>query len=439
LTDFRQAFAALLALFASVGLLVLGNGLLATLIAVRLDAEQIAVERIGLIMSCYSIGFVFGTILVPRLIARVGHIRAYAGFAAVATSAALIHAMLVEPLTWALLRILSGFAAAALFTIVESWINAGTGNAIRGQVLSAYLAVVYLAQGASQFLLTLIDPRAFQSFSLIAILLVLSLVPLAWGRVEAPVQTGAGRLGLIRLIRISPVGVAGCFGSGMITGAFAALGPVYARSLGASLDQVGQLMMVAILAGFALQFPLGRLSDRFDRRTVFLGTAVGVAAVGAVLAAIGPASMVVLMGLIALFGGFAYAIYPLGMAHANDFMEPAEVLPASAGLLLVYGAGAALGPVCAAPLMESAGAGGLFLFVAATGVALVLFTLYRMSMRQALPPEQQGIFAPVPQATPAALELSPRAEAAADALSHESHSDVSDCDEALRGAAIKRI
>jgi MFS family permease len=344
LTDFRQAFAALLALFAGVGLLVLGNGLLATLIAVRLDAEQIAVERIGLIMSCYSIGFVFGTILVPRLIARVGHIRAYAGFAAVATSAALIHAMLVEPLTWALLRILSGFAAAALFTIVESWINAGTGNAIRGQVLSA-----------SQFLLTLIDPRAFQSFSLIAILLVLSLVPLAWGRVEAPVQTGAGRLGLIRLIRISPVGVAGCFGSGMITGAFAALGPVYARSLGASLDQVGQLMMVAILAGFALQFPLGRLSDRFDRRTVFLGTAVGVAAVGAVLAAIGPASMVVLMGLIALFGGFAYAIYPLGMAHANDFMEPAEVLPASAGLLLVYGAGAALGPVCAAPLMESAG------------------------------------------------------------------------------------
>lgn len=411
MSDLRQVFAALLPLLLSVGILVLGNGLFGTLLAVRMDLEGFPVGEIGLILASYSVGFIGGTLAGPRLVDRVGHIRAFAALAALAAAAPLVHAMAVDQIVWAGLRVLSGFCMACLFTIVESWINTRAANAVRGQVLSAYMTVNYLSYGGSQSLLTVMDPGGFQLFSLVAILVALSLIPLALGRVENPSSVGGARLDLGALIRISPLGVAACFGAGMINGAFGNLGPVYARAIDPDVAWVGQFMMLIVLSGFVLQFPMGKLSDRFDRRTVFLVTVIGITVLSAVLALLGEAPLGVLLPLLCLYGGLAYSIYPIGVAHANDFMRPEELVPASAGLLLMFGIGSVAGPVLASWVMAWSGPAGLFAHIAAVGALLTLFTLRRMSVRQAKPLEEQGSFVALPvTSTPVALELSPRAE-----------------------------
>ena len=284
MSDLRQVFAAILPLLISLGILVLGNGLFSTLLAVRMGIEQFPVDRIGLIMAAYSVGFVLGTLRCPVVVERVGHIRAFAAFAAIAAISALVHAIVIDPIVWLLLRVVAGFCLAGLFTITESWINASSSNTVRGQVLSVYMTVNYLSYGASQSLLTVIDPGGFQIFSLVAILVALSLVPLALSRTQTPGSVGTHRLRMIEIIRISPLGVAGCIGAGLINGAFGSMAPVYVQARGGSVEDVGLFMMVAIFSGFVMQFPMGRLSDRFDRRTVFLGAIAGVSAAALSLA-----------------------------------------------------------------------------------------------------------------------------------------------------------
>jgi MFS family permease len=412
MSDLRQVFAAILPLLISLGILVLGNGLFSTLLAVRMGIEDFPVDRIGIIMAAYSVGFVLGTIRCPGVVERVGHIRAFAAFAAIAATAALIHAIVIDQIVWLLLRVVAGFCLAGLFTITESWINASSSNTVRGRVLSVYMTVNYLSYGASQSLLTVIDPSGFQIFSLVAILVALSLVPLALSRTQSPSSVGTHRLRVIEIIRISPLGVAGCVGAGLINGAFGSMGPVYVQARGGTVEDIGLFMMVAILSGFVMQFPMGRLSDRFDRRTVFLGVAAGVSAAALALAFADAVPNLVFAGMLGLYGGLAYSLYPIGLAHANDFMKADEVVPASAGLLLMFGTGSALGPVLASQVMGVLGFNGLFLYIGVIAGILVLFTLYRMTARQAKPLEEQGAFVPMPQTatTPVAMELSPRVE-----------------------------
>src|SRR4051812_42713858 len=220
MSDLAKVFAAILPLLISLGILVLGNGLFSTLLAVRMGLEAFPVDRIGIIMAAYSVGFVLGTLRCPDVVERVGHIRAFAAFAAIAAVAALVHAMVIDQIVWLLLRVVAGFCLAGLFTITESWINASSTNVVRGRVLSAYMTVNYLSYGASQSLLTLIDPGGFQIFSMVAILVALSLVPLTLSRTQTPASVGTKRLRVIEIVRISPLGVAGCIGAGLINGAF---------------------------------------------------------------------------------------------------------------------------------------------------------------------------------------------------------------------------
>ncbi|UEM02932.1 MFS transporter [Skermanella rosea] len=414
MSDLRQVFAAILPLLVSLGILVLGNGLFSTLLAVRMGAESFPVDRIGIIMAAYSVGFVLGTLRCPRVVERVGHIRAFAAFAALAAISALVHAIVVDQIVWLLLRVVAGFCLAGLFTITESWINASSSNTVRGRVLSVYMTVNYLSLGASQSLITVIDPNGFQIFSLVAILVALSLVPLALSRVQSPGSVGTNRLRVIEIVRISPLGVAGCIGAGLINGAFGSMGPVYVQARGGTVEDVGLFMMVAILSGFLMQFPMGRLSDRFDRRTVFLGAIAGVSAAAVALAFADDVPNLAFAAMLGLYGGLAYSIYPIALAHANDFMSSDEVVPASAGLLLMFGVGSVVGPVLASQVMGLLGFNGLFFYIGSIAGVLVLFTLYRMTARQAKPLEEQGAFVPMPQTatTPIALELNPRAEAA---------------------------
>lgn len=415
MSGWKQVLAAVLPLLAAVFLMALGNGLFGTLLAVRMDIDGVGVGTIGIVLGCYSVGYIAGARVGPMIVRRVGHIRAFAAFAAVASAAPILHAMFGATVVWALLRVLTGFCMACLYTTTENWLNVVATNAVRGLVLSAYLTVNYLAYGLSQYLLTLTDPAAFTLFGLVAILVALSQVPLSLAKVEAPRPVTPVPLSLVRLMRISPLGVAGCFGAGLINGAFGSIGPVYAHALDPTTSWVARFMMIAIFAGFLLQVPMGRLSDRFDRRTVFLGQTVVITVVAAALALVGQHSMIATMVLTAFYGGIAYAIYPVALAHANDFMAPGEMAPAGAGLLLMYGVGAVIGPVVASRIMALIGPAGLFAHVALVGAALSAFSLYRMTRRAARPLAEQGAFVSVPQTTPELVGLDPRSPEAPDA------------------------
>ena len=394
----------------SAAIMIMGNGLFGTLIAIRMDLDGNDVGTIGLVLACYSGGFALGTLICPRIVLLVGHIRTFAAFAVIASAAALFHPLWIEPVVWAVLRFMTGISMAVLFTIIESWLNAKAVNAVRGRVMSSYMAVNYTAFGLSQPWLTVMDPAGFALFSVVAMLVSLSLVPLSLTPVETPPVIKVKRFGLRTLIAISPLGVAGCFSVGLISAAFSGMGPVYARTIDPSPNWIAGFMMTAIFSGFLLQYPVGKLSDRFDRRQVFLGIAIALALISAALALFGGLSTTLLLVLLAVFGGLSYTIYPLSLSHANDFMQPEQLVPAAAGLLLCYGVGAIFGPIMASRVMEWLGSSGLFAWTGTVATLLALFTAYRMTRRVAKPNEEQGSYVSVaPTTTPVATGLDPRA------------------------------
>ncbi len=419
MADLRTLLIAVVPLLFSAAIFIAGNGLFGTLLAVRLDLEAVPVDVIGLILACYSVGWVIGTLICPAIINRVGHIRTFAAFAALATVSALLHPLVLSGMLWAALRILTGLCMASLYTILESWLNAKATDAVRGSVMGAYMAVNFLAFGIGQFLITAADPAGFQAFTLVAVLICLSLVPLTLSRVESPPEIHFERLTLHRLITISPLGLAGCLCAGLVTGAFNAMAPVYARGVDPTPGWVAQFMLMAVLGGFVLQFPMGRLSDRFDRRRVILGLTVALGAISAAIAMAGAWSVWLLGTLVVLHGGIAYTLYPISLAHASDRIAPADLVPTSAGLLLWFGVGAVAGPPLAALAMGRLGSGGLFQFFAVIGFVLAAFTAWRMARREPVPNEEQGAFVAVAQTTPEATLLDPRAESEAAQLSFD--------------------
>ncbi|MEM7445593.1 MAG: MFS transporter [Pseudomonadota bacterium] len=408
--DLRVILIAIVPLLFSALLMVAANGLLGTLLSVRMNLEQFAVGDIGIIMAGYAVGFVLGARFGPVMVARVGHIRSFAAFAATGAATALIHPIFVGEILWGLLRISTGFSMACMLAIIESWLNAKAPNNRRGLLLSIYMVVNFTALAGSQPMLTITSPAGYELFSLVAILFALSLVPLSASRIEAPPPISTQRLKLVEVIRISPLGVAGCFAAGLVNSAFNSLGPLYAQAIHPSAEWIGFFMLTAVLGGLVLQVPMGRLSDYFDRRKVILGLATTQIVVTACVILFGAIDDAILLGMLAVFGGLAYTLYPISLSHANDFMQPHQLLLASASLLLCFGVGAAIGPIVAGQIMNQIGTWGLFAYIAAIGVLLTGFTLWRMTKRATLPNEDQGNFVAIFQTSPVANELDPRYE-----------------------------
>ncbi|WP_142847460.1 MFS transporter [Telmatospirillum sp. J64-1] len=403
----RQAIAPIAALLVAVGLMLLGSGMLGTLIGIRLADAGIPSFLNGLVMSSYFLGLVIGSLYGNRLIEAVGHIRAFSVFASVFSAATLAHGYYVAPAPWAALRMLEGVCMAGLFMVTESWLNQQADNRTRGLVLSMYMVTVYMAQGAGQFLLNLHDPSGFGLFVLASILLSVALVPVAATKVTAPATPQPSRLSFRRLYEISPLGVAGAFASGLTVGSFYGIGPIFAHEIGLPVSGTAQLMAAAIMGGLLLQFPIGRGSDLFDRRKVIVALCGGILLVSLALTQVGE-NITALLVLAALFGGANFTLYPLCVAHANDFIGPEDVVPVSGGLLLSYSLGATIGPLSAAAFMEAVGPSGLFLFTALVGAALGIYGLWRMTRRASPPAEEQAPFRPLPRTSLMATELDPR-------------------------------
>ncbi|WP_372986484.1 MFS transporter [Marinobacter sp.] len=403
--------ASLSALILSIVLLVSGNAFLMTLLGIRLSIEQVAPDVIGWVLVCYSIGFVLGTLYVHRVIGRVGHIRAFAVFAAMAAVASLMYPMAVSMVFWAFLRVLSGFSIAAVLVVIESWFSSRATNANRGALFAVYQIVFYLSAAGGQLVVNVGDPANFMPFSLAAILLTLALVPLSLTRMEAPAIEQASRMSIFTLARQSFSGVAGALICGVMIGGFYALGPVYATLVGLDVAKTSTFMASAIVAAMILAWPLGRVCDRFDRRRVMFWVALVAAAAAGAVGVLETTNLAMLTLLVGLFTGLSASVYPIAVAITNDRMETSRIVSASATLLLSYGVGSVIGPIVMAELIGLLGPRGLFLGNAGFLVLLAMITSYRISHTDDVPVEEQEHFVPtMPESSPVLTEMDPRNE-----------------------------
>ncbi|MFP7724136.1 MFS transporter [Lysobacter sp. D1-1-M9] len=398
------------ALLAGVALLLAGSGLLGTLLAVRGRAEGFNDQTLGLIMSGYFVGFFLGTYAAPNLIQRIGHIRAFAFYAALCAVTVLLHPMLVDPWIWGGLRVLTGIALVGLYTVIESWLNAQAPAAQRSQVFAVYMAVNLLALAAGQWLIGLYSPLLFVPFSLVAILICVAALPVTASRMLQPELPATPRLALVALYRAAPAAASGALLGGLALGGFWGLGAVYASRLGMDVTGIATLMSLTILGGAALQWPIGRLSDRGDRRTTLALVCTLATVVSVALALTGGSDRTLLYALFFAFGGLSFAIYPVCVAHLLDHLAAEDMLSGCSSLLLLNGIGSALGPALAGALMTQAGPQALPAFFAITLALLALVTGgRRLSYRRER--EHPAHFHPMLRTTPSALELLPETDA----------------------------
>ena len=394
-------------LLGGVALLLLGNGLLNTLLTLRGVAEGYSTGMLGLIMSGYFVGFLLGTWLAIPLVRRVGHIRAFAFCAALAAITALLHVLIIDPWVWLGLRVLYGLALVSLYMVIESWLNAQVPNGKRGQVFALYMAVNLGALAAAQQLLNLADPSDFVLFVLAAMLISAALMPIALTRQPQPSVPETLHTNLRQLVGIAPLAIAAAGLSGLALGAFWGMAPVYASLSGFDATGVGLMMSSAILGGALLQWPIGIYSDKHDRRLVLfwvVALSVAVALLMSVLPAGRP-----LLAAIFVWGGLAFAIYPIAVAQLIDQLHSDEVLAGSSSLLMVNGIGSVCGPLLAGLLMQHLGAQALPLYFAATLGALAAYTFYRLRHVTDLVSEPHAHFMPMLRTSHTVLELMPDA------------------------------
>jgi MFS family permease len=368
-------------LIIGISLIQLANGYTGTLIGIRLGAATLAPIVAGIVMSAYFAGYATGAVLCGPLIDRVGHIRAFAALSAIVAAALLGHALYFDPVLWALLRALAGFGCAGLFVTTESWLNAKATPATRGRVFSIYMVATYATFAGSQFMLNLAAPSSPTLFVLAAILFCIALVVVATAPAEQPVPVPSTRLKAGELAVAAPVGVAGCFIAGVITGSFYGLVPVYGQASGYTVLQIAAYMALAILGGLVFQIPVARLSDRMDRRLVAGLVALAFAVVAQAIGTITSAPWFLAFWL--LVGGFMSVIYPVCVAHTNDRMPSERAIAVSGRLILISGIGSAIGPLLGSSVMEVFGVRGLFSYMAA---AAALFSLFALARGVVVPP-----------------------------------------------------
>lgn len=404
-----QGLRSVAVLLVAIFILMAGGGSLSTLISVQLQGAGVAAPLIGAVATAYFGGLTLGSLFVYRLIARVGHIRAFTAFVSFFSASALTYSLHVGWVSWAAVRLLEGFCIAGVYVCLESWLNDKAPAGARGQVLAFYMVALYAGQAAGQFLLNLGESDRAFPFIAASMLLSVAVIPIALTRQAPPDPPTMTALDLKGLYRASPLGVAGAVSNGLMMGAFYGLGAVFASAIGLSTAQTAVFMSAAILGGVALQWPLGRLSDLIDRRLVIIGvlTAIAAAAGAMALSAAWPDS--VRLVTIALFGGGCFALYPLCVAHTNDQLAPEDRVAASGGLVLSYSAGAMAGPIAASALMSVMGARGVFVAIAAVAGAALGFALLRTALRRATPNADQGPFVAMPRTTPAAAVMDPLA------------------------------
>jgi len=376
-----QTLGPVAALLLGVFFLVTGSGLQNTLLPLRGAFEGFSAINLGILGSSYYLGFVVGCLVVPHLVRRSGHIRAFAALTSGVVATMIAHPVFIDPIFWFVLRAITGFCFAGLYLVIESWLNDRATNQTRGFVMSAYVMVDYAALTAGQMMITLYPVRGFELFSLAAILFSLATLPVAITSAGQPAPIETARIRLVRLFRAAPVAMVGCFVIGLTNGSLWSLGPIFGIGRGLTADGAATFMSAVVVAGALAQWPIGFLSDRMDRRRILGALTVGAMLSGLALGAL-QFDLVGLSVLGLFYGALSLPAYSLAAAHAYDRTPASDAVETAAGLLLLYGIGSVIGPALASLGMQHYGPGALFYFTSGAFVLLLLFVVWRMSLRE---------------------------------------------------------
>ena len=376
-------------LFAGLSLIGLAVGVQGSLLGVRATLEGFDDFLIGLLMSCYFAGFLAGSLLTPKMIQRVGHIRIFAALSAVASVTILIHSIYVEPWAWALMRLFTGFAFSTIYVVSESWLNQASTNANRGQILSIYTAILLAGICAGQFMLNLANPLDFTLFILISVMVSVAAVPILLSVVITPTIEDSDRVTIRHLWYRTPMGVTGIVLSQWVSSILFGMGAVYATKLGFTVYQVANFMGAMMAGGMILQWPLGKLSDMIDRRWV-MGFACLCAVGFAMLISRESEASLKLYGLIFAFGGCSLSLYSIVVALTNDHLRPSEIVPASGTIVLISGLTSITGPITAVFWLQIFGLQSFFVLLASCLLLLAGISIWRVLTIEALPSEYKG-------------------------------------------------
>lgn len=391
----------------SVILMIFGSAFYTTFLSVLLQSQGYSRGKIGFIQSAFFMGMFLGAFQMEKLIKKVGHIQALAVFGSLATSSTLIQALCQNFPAWIFLRFLFGLSLAALYIVIESWMLYKSSVKTRGAILSLYMICLYGSQSASQLVLSLVDINTYTPFFVSAIFTSLSVIPVGLSTNRITLPPPHEPIGFFQVIKISPFGVTGCFISGLILSALYSFFPIF--SVSKSIP-TANLMSITIAGGVLLQWPIGKLSDYFERRKTLLVTVV----IALLLSLLGfiykEASVTHILILSFLIGGFLFTLYPLSITQVCDHFDHSHITTATALLLIAYGFGSILGPITSSVAIEVFGLNAIFLyFVSLLGI-LCLVGIYSTIQRPIVPLDQQTDFLSLPNVTPVAYEMDPRSE-----------------------------
>ena len=398
------------ALFFGFAIICLGHGLQGTLIGVRAIVEGFSFVSTGFIVAGYYVGYLTGSITIPILLKRVGHIRVFAALASLASIAILLHSIFLQPYMWFFIRILTGISLAGIYIIMESWLNDKSTNETRGQILSIYMIITFAFVGMGQFLLNLSDPAQVDLFILVSILLSFALLPILLSITEAPNVTNPKKISLKELFFISPLGFVAAFFTGLSHSAILGYGAVYAAAKGLALFEISIFMVIITFCGALFQWPIGYISDKIDRRVVLIGVTLVASGLSLLIVASSYISLVIFFIFLAMYAGMSLPMYSLTIAHTNDYLQQDEIIGAVAAIAILVGLGSICGPIIASFIMSLIGPDGFFVYLFTVHGLLGIFGLYRLTKR-AKPSDLESQYTPLPRnISTAGMKLSPISE-----------------------------
>ncbi|MEH6580190.1 MAG: MFS transporter [Amphritea sp.] len=407
----RTTFFSLISLFISCFIFFLGHGLINVLLPVRMALDGVSTDTIGMVLSLYFVGMLLGALYSKTLIKRAGHIRMFAGCVAMGAVTILICSLYADPALWGVMRVFLGFCNACSLTAMESWLSGSSSKETRGKVLGAYNAVMLGGLFGGQFFMNVASPEGTILFVVGGILFCVAIIPMVLSRLTGPVVEEVSSMSLPALYKISPLGVVSCLVSGLIYAALFNMLPVFAKDYGIVEFQLSLYMGAAILGAFVLQFPVGYLSDRFDRRTVLLCLLIISAVVGLSVTVLAPMGIHWAMyAATGITSGIIACTYPLSISESFDKLRQSEMVAAMGSLIMAFALGGMLGPYSASLVMNIFGNSALFYFLAVIQLLLAGFVMYRMTVRQALPVEEQESFVMQGAGLTSAVDLDPRTE-----------------------------
>lgn len=375
-------------LFLGVSFLMLGNGLQGTLIGWRGDYEGFSSSTMGAIMAGYFLGYMMGSKFSKDIVESVGHIRVFAALASMASTAILLQLVFIDGRVWFAMRIVTGFCFAGSYVVVESWLNERANNLTRGSLFSIYMVVTFASLTAGQWLFKLSDPSGVNLFIIASVLLSLSLIPLLISRTEVPEIAHTDSMGLFKLYKISPAGISGLLLVGMAQGAMFTMGTLYAKQVGMNTTQIASFMSIMIAFGAVSQWPLGKISDLFDRRIIMAILAIVATAICGLLYTLNPLGPKFIL-IYGVLGALNLPLYAITIAHANDRLEPSQMVGASSTLVFTFGLGSVIGPLAVGLVLDFAGAKSYFIYLGVTHLAVSLITCYHIARRERVADEDQ--------------------------------------------------